>query len=186
MWISSMRMIGAFGRDAELVLGVDEDEAVLRGALLAEGEEFESLRRGEVPLVWGEPVFGDDFAGSDGAVVRGLFGGRRDEVARELFVLAHAFGERDVGEGALARTVLRPDGGVGRSGEVAAHDELNRQDAAFAREQSVGVRRADDVIRDDVTRGFKPVQRGAVEHLALVGNRAEHAVEAGLSVGGDE
>ena len=33
---------------------------------------------------------------------------------------------------------------------------------------------------------LKPVQRGAVEDLALVGDRAEHAVEAGLAVGGDE
>ena len=34
---------GAFRRDAELVLGVDEDEAVLSGTLLAEGEEGERL-----------------------------------------------------------------------------------------------------------------------------------------------
>ena len=44
----------------------------------------------------------------------------------------------------------------------------------------------DDVVADDVFCLLEPIERGAVKHLALEGDRAEHAVEAALAVGGDE
>ena len=40
-----MKTMRAVGRRAELVLGVDEDEPALGGALLAEGEQLEAHRR---------------------------------------------------------------------------------------------------------------------------------------------
>jgi hypothetical protein len=176
----------AGGGEAELVFGVDEDEAALAGELLAEGEELEGLAGGEVPLGGGEPVFGEDASGGDGAVMGGFFGGGGDEVAGEGIVLAHGCGQSDAAEVALAGLVLGVDGGVCGTGEVAADDELDGEDAAFAGDEGVGVGARDDVVRHDVRGLREPVEGGAVEHLAFAGDAAEVAVEAGLAVGGDE
>jgi hypothetical protein len=45
---------------------------------------------------------------------------------------------------------------------------------------------ADDVVIDDVLCLLEPVEGGAIEDLALVGNGSEVTVEAALPVGGDK
>lgn len=49
----------------ELVLGINEDEAVLGGDLLTEGEELKSLGGAVVPVLLRHEASGDDSLGAD-------------------------------------------------------------------------------------------------------------------------
>jgi hypothetical protein len=65
-----------------------------------------------------------------------------------------------------------------RSGDVAAHDALDRQHPQLAHDQRPpahfagnGVGRGDQVVGDDLLRLLEPENRQSGQHLALVGDR---------------
>ena len=174
---------------AELVLGVDQDQPSLTAKFGSEGKERQ--RRPlhvRVDRFWHE-IPGDDLVAGEALVVAA--GGapvcrRRDDGLGQLLVLDEAVGEFESIDDPLAARVGAPDRGAGHTGEVAAHDHLDRDRLALARDGHVRIRRGNEVIRDDVARLLEPERGELVEDRALVGDAAEVDVEGRLAVGGDK
>src|SRR5438105_1782080 len=116
----------AFGVDAELVLGVHQDQTALLRPRLPRREQVEREAGHLVPLLLRDRSAADQLLRRDGLVVLAdlLLGARSQDGPLELLVLAHFPRELDaVGFRAVSRLVVAPEG----PGEVAAHHHLHRQ-----------------------------------------------------------
>ena len=97
MWISSARTMGAVGVDAELVLGVGQDQPALGRQRLAAGEQGQGACRvtcAPLRLRSAGPAL-EDLGGGQRLVVAavdGLAGGGDDRL-RQRLVVAHAVGQ---------------------------------------------------------------------------------------------
>jgi hypothetical protein len=178
----------ALGGDAELVLGVGEDEAALGGAGLPEREQPLGDRRGALELVGGDLPHRQELVLADGDVVAALggLGRRREQRARQRLVLAQPVGQRVAREGAGAALVGLPDRRRGHAGQVRAHHQLDGERAHFATDAHVGIGAVDDVVRREVRGGAEPVLRELVQHLALPRDEADHAIERAQAIGHDD
>ena len=74
-------------------------------------------------------------------VVDFVLGGGGEDWALELLVLAETVGKLVAADDAGAACVVRPGGGLGHAGDVAAHDELQRELLAFGDDHDVGIGR---------------------------------------------
>ena len=171
---------------AELVLGVHQDQSVLVGHLLPEGEELLGLAAAVVPVLLAHEAALHHVLGGDELVVHVGLGGGGDQVLPQLLVLLQALGEVDAAVLAHAVLVVGPERGGGGAGDVAAHHELDGERGALAADGDVRVGHGQHVIGHDVLGVAEPPGGGEVQHLALEGHGAQLAVEAGHAVGGDQ
>ena len=116
----------------------------------------------------------------------GRLGGGGDDGRGQRVILAEAARQRDAIRFALTVFVERPERGGRDAGDVAADDDLDGQHIGLVADSDVGVRNGDDVVVDDVADLLEPPGAQLVEHLALVGDRTEDAVESRNAVGGDQ
>ena len=169
--------------EAELVLGVDEDESAPGGHLLSAGEESQGHLLDLLPELGGGEAGTDDLVGGDVEVVTlvGLGGGGYDGVG-ELLVLAQAFGQWHAADGACSGGVLAPGG----SGQVAAHYDFELEGPGEQADGGHGVGHGLLPVGDDVGCGVEEVGGDLVEDLSLAGDApGQDDVEGGDAVGGD-
>ncbi|MNL40386.1 hypothetical protein D3C87_1627300 [compost metagenome] len=119
------------------------------------------------------------------AAVEGLAGGR-DDGLRKLLVVAQTVGQANAVHVALAVAILRQDRSAGRAGEIAAHDDFDRQDIEPLADDDIRVGIADHMVRADVCGFLEPVARRLCQYMALVRNRREDDVEGAQPVGRDD
>ncbi len=85
-----------------------------------------------------------------------------------------------------AGAVHAPQRRVGDTGDVAAHDDLDRQRTGGTGEQRVRVGNGDHVVGDHVGGALEPPRRQLIEHLALVRHAGQHPIERREPVGRDD
>lgn len=169
---------------AELILGVDQDEALLGGHTAA------ALKEGAGVALHGVIVLGRDNALSDNLLTRdvhvvagvGLGGGGHDGAAGECLVFDHAVGETDAANLAGAGLIVAPCA----AGEIAADDHFNSETFTLVTDGDHRVGAGELPVGDDVGGGVEEVGRNLVEHLTLVGDAlGEDDVKGRDAVGGD-
>ena len=147
-----MHLVGedhlAFPVQAELVLGIDEEDAALRRELPTVGEDLEARGLDALPLPFGTEPGGEDAALAHRDIVgaeRGLAGGRYDR-PRQGAVLDQPARQLHPAELPRAFLVLHPDAGARGTGEVGAHHDLDRDHFERARDRDVGIRDVDQMV----------------------------------------
>mgnify|MGYP001211157729 CR=1 FL=1 len=81
---------------------------------------------------------------------------------------------------------MGPGSGIRAAGEVAAHDDLDREHVQLLGDCDIPVRHGYHLVGDNISRPLKPELSQPVEHLTLEGNRSKHVVEGALAIRGDE
>ena len=180
----------AVGAETELVLRVGQDQARLRRHLLAAAEHAEGGRRHPVPqLGLDEPAL-DHLGTRQRLVVHGRagrrLGGRRDQRLGQGGVLRQPVGEVVAVDRPGAVGVLPPQRRRRDAGDVAAHDDLDRQRRRRLGHEHVGVGQGDDVVGHDVGGLGEPPRGELVEDLALVPHAGDDPVERREAIGRDE
>ena len=143
----------------ELVLRVGQDQSGRSSGLLAEGEERERGVADALPQRRHRP---DPSATTSCALIGSScppscgLGGRRDDVGRQLCVLAQPVGQVVAVDGARAVGVLLPQRRRCDAGDVAADDHLDGQRCGGSADRQVGVGHRDQVVGDDRARLLEP------------------------------
>jgi len=171
---------------AELIFGVHQDQAVLPGHLLPEGEQLQGVGAGGLPVRPGQPPLRDDLVGTDGAVVFLVLGGGGQDRLLQDGVLFQAVGQRVPAVVADPVTVVGPQGSAGGPGDIAPDDHLDGKHLAFPGHQDIGIGDLDDVVVNHCLRLLEPPGAGDVECLSFERDRGQYPVEGALAVGGDE
>ncbi len=111
---------------------------------------------------------------------------RRDDRLGKLLIVAHSVRQAHAVHLALALLVEREDRGAGGSGQIAAHDDLDRQDVEALADDDVRIGIGDDVVGADILGRLEPVARRLGEDLALVGDAGQDPVKRAQPVGADD
>jgi len=169
--------------EAELVLGVDQQQPSAAGDLLTLGEEGQGGLLGAGEVAGGDEAPVEELGLGDRLIVlaQGRLGRRGEDGRREGLVLLEALGEPEA-VGIVACLVIAPQA----AGEVAAHDELHRKRTGHVGDDDAGVGHVDDVVLDDVGRLLEPEVGELVEQVALERQRGEHVIEGREAIAGDE
>ncbi len=170
---------------AELVLGVHQNQPGAAGGGLPAREQRQRRRLHLLPQRRLYQPARQQVAAREAFIVRaaGGFGRGRDQRLRQRVIFAQAVRQRKAVRAALALGIERPQRGGGHAGDVAAHDDFNRQRRGLAGDRHVGVGRGDEMVVHEVGGLGEPPGAELVEHLPLERNRAQHAVEGGHAVG---
>ncbi len=154
---------------AQLVLGVGQDQAPLGRHGLAAREQPERIVPDLLPLLGAEQTALQDLVGRERRVViAGVgLGGGGDDWLGQLLVGPHAVLEARAIHLAPTLVVEGQDGGAGRARQITAHHDLHRQDGQPPGQQHVGVGIRDHMVGADVGGRFEPVSRRLGQHLAL-------------------
>ena len=174
--------------DAELVLGVHQDQAAGRRHLLPAGEQRQGVLAQRLPLQGAQQTLLDDFGRRQGRVVVAVIGlgGRRDDGGRQFLVVGKAIGQPVAVHLPLALLVERQDRGAGGPGQVAAHHDLHRQDVQPGAHHHIGVGIGEHVVGADVGGGVEPEPRRLGQDLPLVGDHRQDGIEGRQPVAGDD
>jgi len=173
---------------AELVLGVDQDQARAPCDLLAAAEDRKGSALDLLPQVGRDQAARDDLLRGETLVVGAAGGLRRggDHRLGERIVLAQARRQVEAVRARHPLAVQRPQRSGGDAGDIAAHDHLDGQRLRLAREGDVGIGDGDDMICDHIARLLEPPGAELVEHLALEWDDPQDAIEGGDAIGGDQ
>jgi hypothetical protein len=114
------------------------------------------------------------------------FGGRCDDCRGERGVLDEPVRELVSVDRARSVGVLLPQRRGGDPGDVPANDHFDAQRVCRATDGDVRVGNGDEVVGHDRTGAIEPPCGELVEHLTLVRDGGDDAVERRQPVGGDE
>ena len=178
----------AVGCGAELVLGVGKDQAGLGGLGLAPMEQHQRCLHHLSPSTMLDEPSLRDLGDREREVVHAFGALRRrcDERPRQHGVLPQTVRESMAVDVAGTIGVLLPQRGGRDPGDVPAHDHLDRQGRRGSSNEHVRVGQRQHVVGHDVGRLREPPRGELVQHLTLVGNAGDDAVERRQPVGGDE
>ena len=132
---------------------------------------------------------GDDLFARHADVVVAVFGlgaGREDRLRASFSCLRRPSGKRWPQNTRVALLVVGPDAGRGVARDVGAHDHLDLERLALDADHHVRIGHREHVVGRDALGLVEPPRRQRVEHLPLVGQRTEHAVEGADAIGDDQ
>ena len=169
---------------AELVLGVDQNQAVSFCYRPAAGEQIEAFLRRLVPLRLAQQSLSDDIFCRDRMIVRtdGALGCRRNQHAGQLVVFLQPLRQGVAINRTLTVRIHGPDAGVRGAGNIIADHHFDRQHLQPFGDDHVRVGMRDHVIGADIGGLLEPELRGRRQHMALVRNRRQHMIESRLAI----
>ena len=168
---------------AELILRVDQDEALLGCHPAASLEEGVGVFLHQFIVLLAHQTLSDDFLFRDVLVVSGFSLGRRgDDGGGELLVFLHSVGESHAAERTAASLVLSP----GTAGEIAADNHFHAEAFTLQSDGHHGVGSGNLPVGDNVSSSIQELGCNLVQHLSLEGDAfRQDDIEGRDAVGGN-
>mmetsp|Transcript_1658 Transcript_1658/g.3681 ORF Transcript_1658/g.3681 Transcript_1658/m.3681 type:complete len:248 (-) Transcript_1658:501-1244(-) len=135
---------------AELVFGIDKQQAIITGHLLSEVKELQSFLACLNPVLFRHEALVNNLLGSDRLVTKLRLCGWGDYVVIQFVVLAHAVLELVPAIRPCTALVVGPNRGAGGSGQVAPNHKLHREHLALLHDCNVWMGRAQQRILDEI------------------------------------